>query len=202
MGNGFFTTVRSESDWAEGTTPELSPQNSFVYSMKRIALLLFAGVLGLAAVQPAAAQTQEVTVTVNSINEIVAPDSVNINVDPTDGDFTGTATTSNGYDVTSNDPNGRVVSVNVSNNNSLGEVESLKILSSGTEAPGDATVNSNITLVSNGSAAISNATNLTGSFTGVDANNLPVQFEATVSPDFSPTQTSTSITLKYTLTSP
>ncbi|MCS3669217.1 hypothetical protein GGP85_002667 [Salinibacter ruber] len=172
------------------------------FSMKRIALLLFAGVLGLAVLQPAAAQTQEVTVTVNSINEIVAPGSVNINIDPSNGNFTGTATTSNGYDVTSNDPNGRIVSVNVSNNNSLGEVESLKILSNGTEAPGNAKVSSDLTLVTDGSAAISNATDLTSSFTGVDVDGLPVQFQATVSPDFSPNQNSTSIEVTYTLTSP
>jgi hypothetical protein len=170
------------------------------FSMNRIALFLFASVLGLAVLQPAAAQTQEVTVTVNSINEIVAPDSVNINIDPSNGNFTGTATTSNGYDVTSNDPNGRIVSVNVSNNNNLGEVESLKILSSGTEAPGDANVSSDLELVKKGSEEITNATALTSSFTGVDVDGIPVQFEARVSPDFSPDQNSTSITVKYTLT--
>jgi hypothetical protein len=174
-----------------------------VFSIKRIALFLFAGVLGLTVLQPAAAQTHEVTVTVDPINKIVAPGDVTININPSNGDFTGTAATDSGYDVTSNDPNGRIVQVHVIDNNNLGDVESLKILSSGTEAPGDAgTVDGDLELVSNGNVAISNPTQLTNSFTGVDAEDLPVQFEATVGPDFSPDQeTPASITLEYTLTS-
>ena len=178
--------------------------NMNTFSMKRIALLLFAGVLGLAVLQPAAAQNgpngkQTVNIEVQTINEIVAPGDVTINIDPSNGDFTGTATTEGGYDVTSNVNGGAKVQVQATNTNNADQLNSLKILKSGTEAPGEANA-TDVTLVdsegtTSGPRALTN-----NNFKGVDEDGLDVQFEAEVSPDFKPNQSNTTVTVKYTLT--
>ena len=174
------------------------------FSMKRIALLLFAGVLGLAVLQPAVAQNgpngkQTVNIEVQTINEIVAPGDVTINIAPSNGDFTGTATTSDGYDVTSNVSGGAKVQVQATNANNTDQLNSLKILEGGTDAPGSANANT-VTLVDSdgttgGPQALTNS-----NFTGVDEDGLSVQFEAEVSPDFKPNKSNTSVTVEYTLT--
>ena len=174
--------------------------NSF--GMRRIALLFFAGILGLAVLQPAAAQNsqnQTVNIEVQTINEIVAPGDVTINIDPSNGDFTGTATTEGGYDVTSNVNGGAKVQVQATNTNNADQLNSLKILKSGTEAPGEANA-TDVTLVdsegkTSGPRALTN-----NNFKGVDEDGLDVQFEAQVSPDFKPNQSNTSVTVEYTLT--
>ncbi|MCS4174877.1 hypothetical protein [Salinibacter ruber] len=171
------------------------------FSMKRVALFLFAGVLSLTVLQTAAAQdanqSHTVDVKVQSINDIIAPGDVTIDISPSNGDFTGTATTSDGYDVTSNAPGGKKVQVKVTNENNVAELNSLKILSAGTSAPGEASAN-DVTLV--GSEAPDATQDLTTSFTGVDVDNLSVEFEATVSPDFDPTGNNAEVTVQYTLT--
>ena len=174
------------------------------FSMKRIALLLFAGVLGLAVLQPAVAQNgpngkQTVNIEVQTINEIVAPGDVTIDIAPSNGDFTGTATTSGGYDVTSNVSGGAKVQVQATNANNTDQLNSLKILEGGTEAPGSANAKT-VTLVDS-DGTIDGPKDLTNSnFKGVDEDGLDVQFEAEVSPDFKPNQSNTTVTVKYTLT--
>lgn len=172
--------------------------------MKRIALLLFAGVLGLAVLQPAAAQNgqngkQKVSIEVQKINEIVAPGDVTIDIAPSNGDFTGTATTESGYDVTSNVSGGAKVQVQATNTNNADQLNSLKILEGGTDAPGSASAQT-VTLVdsdgtTDGPEALTNS-----NFNGVDEDGLSVQFEAEVSPDFKPNKSNTTVTVKYTLT--
>ncbi|MCS3672461.1 hypothetical protein [Salinibacter ruber] len=171
------------------------------FSMKRVALFLFAGVLSLTVLQTAAAQAKHtVDVKVQKINEIVAPGDVTINIDPSNGNFTGTATTSDGYDVTSNVSGGAKVQVQATNTNNTDQLNSLKILEGGTDAPGSADANT-VTLVDSdgttgGPQALTNS-----NFTGVDVDNLSVEFEAEVSPDFKPNKSNTSVTVQYTLTS-
>ncbi|MCS4194627.1 hypothetical protein GGP50_002857 [Salinibacter ruber] len=169
------------------------------FSMKRVALFLFAGVLSLTVLQTAAAQdAHTVDVKVQSINDIIAPGDVTIDISPSNGDFTGTATASDGYDVTSNAPGGKKVQVKVTEENNIAELNSLKILSAGTSAPGDASAASDVTLVDDG--ASDGTKDLTNVFTGVDVDNLSVEYEATVSPDFDPTGNA-KVTVQYTLTS-
>ncbi|MCS4149114.1 hypothetical protein [Salinibacter ruber] len=168
------------------------------FSMKRVALFLFAGVLSLTVLQTAAAQdSHTVDVKVQSINDIIAPGDVTIDISPSNGDFTGTATTSDGYDVTSNAPGGKKVQVKVTKESNVAELNSLKILSAGTSAPGEASAN-DVTLVGDG--ASDGTQDLTTGFTGVDVDDLSVEFEATVSPDFSP-DGNAEVTVQYTLTS-
>ncbi|WP_259210705.1 hypothetical protein, partial [Salinibacter ruber] len=138
-----------------------------------------------------------VDVKVQSINDIIAPGDVTIDISPSNGDFTGTATTSDGYDVTSNAPGGKKVQVKVTNENNVAELNSLKILSAGTSAPGEASAN-DVTLVGDG--ASDDTQDLTTGFTGVDVDNLSVKFEATVSPDFDPNGNNAEVTVQYTLT--
>ncbi|MCS3940568.1 hypothetical protein GGP84_003220 [Salinibacter ruber] len=172
------------------------------FSMKRVALFLFAGVLSLTVLQTAAAQdanqSHTVDVNVQSITDIIAPGDVTIDISPSNGDFTGTATTSEGYDVTSNAPGDKKVQVKVTNENNVAELNSLKILSAGTSAPGEASAK-DVTLVGDG--ASDGTQDLTTGFTGVDVDNLSVKFEATVSPDFDPTGKNAEVTVQYTLTS-
>jgi hypothetical protein len=169
--------------------------------VKRFALLLFAGLFGLATLQTANAQetsTHDVTIDVGTVVGITAPGNLTISIDPSES-FTGSNTASDGYDVSSNTSETKQIDVTVSNASNAGEVDDFRILDVGgsTEIPSGATAGTNeLNLFTEGSNT--GAQTLATGVQGVDDEDLAVQYEATVSSNFN-SDTDATMTVTYTL---
>lgn len=176
-------------------------QQMYSVGVKQLVSFLLLGVVGLAILQTVKAQPQQassdhtVAVNVNQIHAIEAPEDVSINITAGLDDNSLTGTGSGSYEVISNLQETVQIDVSGNQGQNTGELKRLEILRSGTDAPADASVKSgSISLLNRGTPRLT-----TGGFEGVNAENLNVQYEAEVSPDFDPSNTA-KVKVTYTLT--
>ena len=188
---------------ATGPCIPYSPSKHPRLFMKRIALLLFAGLFGFATLQTATAQNEashDVTIDVAGVNELSLNndgDALNIDIGSNinswvsgDGDVS--------YDVETN-KSGQIIEANVSsssfsNNGELSDVGLKVNASPPTNASGGETI---LTDVGDGGGTET----VVSGITGVSENQLVLDYSAKVNEDVSPGEGGVTLTVTYTLTS-
>jgi hypothetical protein len=155
--------------------------------MKRIALLLFAGLFGFATFQTAAAQSSDnhnVTINVNEVNTISVESDVSLTIDVIN-EWAGEGTTN--FTVVTNDGNSKKVDARITGNqDGLGDYLQLRVSSSGAgSGQGNVVLSSDAQTVA----------------TGIENEEVEgtLSYDAQAGPEYDPTATTT-VQVEYTLT--
>ncbi len=167
--------------------------------MKRVALLLLAGLFGFATLQTAAAQTgsHEVKIDVDKVNTISVDNTVSFDITSSDIGSEVTDETAD-LDVTTNAPNNRKVTVqttDVTENDASLKNVSLKVES--TKNLGG--TSNEVTITSLGSNSTGSPEDFLTGVSSIDEDDVPLKYTAEVNYEYDPNQTVT-FTVKYTLT--